>query len=113
MGMADDFIESVVTASCQLAKHRKSNTLETKDLQLHLGMCRSLQCDEGYTVLVILLVLFSERAWNMTIPGFATEEQRAAPVKKSAATESHKQVMDSYGIVHTMYAYSLLKHLHC
>lgn len=33
-----------------------------------------------------------ERAWNMTIPGFSTEEQHAAPIKKSAATESHKQV---------------------
>ncbi|XP_005101363.1 transcription initiation factor TFIID subunit 12 [Aplysia californica] len=66
--VADDFIENVVSSSCQLAKHRRSNTLEAKDVQLYL-----------------------ERCWNMQIPGFGSEEIR--PYKKSVTTEAHKQRM--------------------
>ncbi|KAI8520326.1 Transcription initiation factor TFIID subunit 12 [Branchiostoma belcheri] len=66
--VADDFIENVVTSSCQLAKHRKSNTLETKDVQMYL-----------------------ERNWNMYIPGFGTDDIR--PYKKACTTEAHKQRM--------------------
>uniref|UniRef100_A0A4W5LKI5 Transcription initiation factor TFIID subunit 12 n=1 Tax=Hucho hucho TaxID=62062 RepID=A0A4W5LKI5_9TELE len=65
--IADDFIDSVVTAACQLARHRKSNTLEVKDVQLHL-----------------------ERQWNMWIPGYGSDEIR--PYKKACTTEAHKQV---------------------
>lgn len=66
--VADDFIENVVASSCQLAKHRRSNTLEAKDVQLYL-----------------------ERSWNMQIPGFGSDEIR--PYKKALTTEAHKQRM--------------------
>ena len=45
----------------------------------------------------VIHVLCAERAWNMTIPGFSTEEQHAAPIKKSSATEAHKQVCCIFG----------------
>ncbi|CAH1392103.1 unnamed protein product [Nezara viridula] len=64
--MADDFVDSAITAGCLLAKHRKSTTVEVKDLQLHL-----------------------ERNWNMWIPGFGTDELR--PYKRASVTEAHKQ----------------------
>lgn len=35
--IASEFIESVTNFSCRLARHRGSDTLDIKDLQLHLG----------------------------------------------------------------------------
>ncbi|XP_035204493.1 transcription initiation factor TFIID subunit 12-like, partial [Stegodyphus dumicola] len=66
--LAEEFIDDVVVTSCLLAKHRKSNILEVKDVQLSL-----------------------EKNWNMCVPGFGCEEWR--PYKKSATTEAHKQRM--------------------
>ena len=43
--LADDFVETTVNAACLLAKHRHANTVEVKDVQLHLGI--------AYTVLFI------------------------------------------------------------
>ena len=44
MQMTDDFIDTVVSHSCMLAKHRTSNTLEIKDVQLHLGKTSLWPC---------------------------------------------------------------------
>ncbi|ELT91102.1 hypothetical protein CAPTEDRAFT_162600 [Capitella teleta] len=68
MQIADDFIDNVAMAACQLARHRKSNIVDVKDVQLHL-----------------------ERNWNMHIPGFGSEELK--PYRKAASTEAHRQRM--------------------
>lgn len=64
--IADDFVESIVTAACHLAKHRKSNTLEARDILLHV-----------------------ERHWNMNLPGFSGDEIKC--YKKPSVNDVHKE----------------------
>lgn len=64
--IADEFVDSVTNFACKLAKHRKSQTLEVKDIQLHL-----------------------EKNWNIIVPGFSDDDSR--PSKKRPFSDSHRQ----------------------
>jgi transcription initiation factor TFIID subunit 12 len=64
MEVADEFIDSVLQQSCKIARHRKGQMLEVRDVQLHL-----------------------ERNWNIRIPGYSSEEVRN--VKKYNPTPAH------------------------
>ncbi|CAK7333829.1 unnamed protein product [Dovyalis caffra] len=67
--IADEFVVStacVTTFGCSLAKHRKSDTLEAKDILLHL-----------------------DRNWNMTLPGFGGDEIKS--YRKQVTNDIHKE----------------------
>ncbi|KAE8718998.1 Transcription initiation factor TFIID subunit 12 [Hibiscus syriacus] len=64
--IAEDFVDSITTFGCSLAKHRKSDTLEAKDILLHL-----------------------ERNWNMILPGFTGDEIKT--YRKPLTNEVHKE----------------------
>lgn len=66
LGYVDEFVERCLNGAALIAKNRKVNTIEVKDVQQFLN-----------------------RNFNMWTPGFGTDELR--PYKRSATTESHKQ----------------------
>ena len=67
--LADDFVENTVNGACNLAKHRHGNTVDITDVRLHL-----------------------EQFWNLSVPGFGTDELK--PYKRAPVTEAHKQRMN-------------------
>lgn len=73
LDLADEFINSVTSFACRLAKHRKVDTIDTKDVQLHL-----------------------ERNWNIRIPGYAMDEIRLT--RKLQPTASYNQKISGVDI---------------
>ena len=68
LDIADDFVDTVTDFACQLAKHRNSSTLETKDLKLCL-----------------------EKHWGIHIPGFG---ERVLTQSSRPPSATHEQVRD-------------------
>jgi transcription initiation factor TFIID subunit 12 len=66
MLIADEFVESVTSFACRIAKHRKSPKLEVKDLQFHL-----------------------DQNWGIKVPGFGAEEEKG-PVRLPM-NDAHRQ----------------------
>ncbi len=73
LDLADEFVTSVTSFACRLAKHRKSNSLDVKDVQLHL-----------------------ERNWNIRVPGYAADEIRST--RKLMPNPAHNSKINGLSI---------------
>lgn len=68
MLLADEFVDSVTQFACRLAKHRKSQIVEVKDVQMHL-----------------------ERNWGIRIASGGNDDFLPAGRGRKRPLESHKQ----------------------
>lgn len=73
LDLADEFVSSVTSFACRLAKHRKTDSVDVRDVQLHL-----------------------ERNWNIRVPGYAMDEIRA--MRKWQPSSSYNQKVSSLEI---------------
>jgi transcription initiation factor TFIID subunit 12 len=68
----EDFVESALDYACRLAKHRKSRTIEARDVQLYL-----------------------QKAWCQRVPGYGVEERirrrSEVPAHVKRMAEARKQ----------------------
>lgn len=74
LDLADEFVSSVTSFACRLAKHRKADSVDVKDVQLHL-----------------------ERNWNIRIPGHASDEIRST--RKWQPSSAYNQKISGVDIV--------------
>ncbi|CUM65155.1 uncharacterized protein PRCAT00002782001 [Priceomyces carsonii] len=73
LDLADEFVTSVTSFACRLAKHRKADSIDVKDVQLHL-----------------------ERNWNIRIPGYAMDDIKA--IRKWQPSTSYNQKLSGVEI---------------
>ena len=66
--MAEDFVEKVVSFSCQIAKNRKSDTLTVRVSQ-SLSQSPSLSFST-HSLQARDVALHLDRSWNIRIPGY-------------------------------------------
>ncbi|EPS40309.1 hypothetical protein H072_5882 [Dactylellina haptotyla CBS 200.50] len=68
--LTDDFVDTLLTYACRMAKHRGSDTLDIRDVQMIL-----------------------ERNWNIRIPGYSMDDIRT--VRKFNPTASYQQKLQA------------------
>lgn len=67
--LVEEFVDNVTTFACRLAKHRKADYVETKDVHVHL-----------------------ERNWNIRVPGFPGDE--VSIVRRTVPSKSYSTKLD-------------------
>jgi transcription initiation factor TFIID subunit TAF12 len=94
LGLADEHNDLVSAVSCGLAKHRKSETIDRKDIQLAYG---------ELAWLLILLTCASELTFSRSIPGFSSDAIRldqARSTKRAAqSTAAHAARMSKIKMI--------------